>query len=468
MGQTHSNQTVVINVVGLTPDLVDERTPFLKRWFDKGRMTSVHSMLPAVTCSVQATYLTGKSPSQHGIVGNGWYFRDLDMIKFWRQSNRLIQAPKLWETLKNLDPQSTSANLFWWYNMNSSVDYLITPRPIYRADGVKIPDILTYPMELRNELQDQLGQFPLFEFWGPATTIRSSDWIARSARLLTKSYDPTLTLVYLPHLDYNLQRIGPDDPTIATDLKEIDQVCEELVDWYESRGAAVVILSEYGIEPVSKPVHLNRVLRKEGCIAVREEMGGEILIPGASQAFAVADHQIAHIYVKNSRDVERIRSLIEGCDGVDRVLGESEKADAGLDHERSGDLIAVAEPDAWFTYYYWLEESKAPDFAPTVDIHNKPGYDPAELLIDPSIRFPRLKAARRLLQKRLGFRYKMDLIPIIAEGVRGSHGRLSPTPGKGPLIGSNRPELIPEGPISATDVHDVLLSHLTGNLYSTV
>ncbi len=454
------NKTVVINVVGLTPDLIGDHTPYLNKWLKEGKLASVESMLPAVTCSVQATYLTGVMPDEHGIVGNGWYFREMDEVKFWRQSNKLVQAPKIWEQAKKKNPDFTCANLFWWYNMNSAVDYLVTPRPIYRADGVKIPDILTEPPHLRDKLQKELGQFPLFNFWGPNTNISSSQWIANSAKKVATEYDPTLTLIYLPHLDYNLQRIGPNDPDISTDLREIDGLCKDLIEFYEQHGSRVIVLSEYGIESVQKPVSINRVLRKHGYITVREEMGGEILIPGSSRAFAVADHQVAHIYVKNPEDIEAVKYLIDDIDGVDEVLDEEDKKEYHLNHERSGELVAIAEEDAWFTYYYWLDDDKAPDFAPTVDIHTKPGYDPAELLIDPKISLPTLKAGVRLLQKKLGFRYTMDLIPIEGSGVKGSHGRIPADKGKHPLIGTRSKEKIAGNKISPVEVYDVIYSHI--------
>jgi len=455
------NRTAVLNVVGLTPDLIGDHTPNLKRWFDEGKMTPVESVLPAVTCSVQATYLTGVMPEEHGIVGNGWYFREMDEIKFWRQSNKLVQSKKIWERLKEDNPDFTCANLFWWYNMNSSVDYLITPRPIYRTDGVKIPDIYTKPDNLRDDLQAKLGQFPLFNFWGPNTKIESSEWIADSAIYTEKEHSPTLSLVYLPHLDYNLQRVGPGHPDVAKDLEEIDRVCGKLIDFYEEKGIRVIVLSEYGIDAVERPVHLNRMLRKEGYITVREEMGGEILIPGTSRAFAVADHQIAHIYIENADDIERIKKLTEAIPGVDRVLDEAGKKEYHLNHPRSGELIAIAEPEAWFTYYYWLDDSKAPDFAPTVDIHTKPGYDPAELLIDPAIRLPMVKAGLRLLQKKLGFRYKMDLIPINGSGVKGSHGRIPDVSEKGPLVATHQTGLLGDGVQQPTGIYDLIYRHVT-------
>lgn len=456
------NQTAVINVVGLTPDLIGEHTPFLKKWSEIGKMAVVQSMLPAVTCSVQSTYLTGVMPNKHGIVGNGWYFRDMDEIKFWRQSNKLVQAPKIWENAKQINPEFTCANLFWWYNMNSTVDYLVTPRPIYRADGIKIPDILTWPTGLREDLQSDLGQFPLFSFWGPNTNVSSSKWIAESAVYVQKNFNPTLSLIYLPHLDYNLQRIGPNDSAIAADLNEIDTVCEELISFFEQREMRVIVLSEYGIEQVSNPVSINRELRKHGYITVRKEKDGEILIPGSSRAFAVADHQIAHVYIRNTEDIPIVKKLIEELPGVEQVLDSKDMEANHLNHERSGELIAVADNTSWFTYYYWLDDSRAPDFAPTVDIHNKPGYDPAELLIDPEIHFPKLKAAMRLLQKKLGFRYTMDLIPANGNGVKGSHGRIPSSRGKNPLIISRHADKIAKETLLPTEVYDVIFSHIFG------
>lgn len=452
-------KTVVLNVVGLTPSLLGKYTPFLSEWAAQGQVVPIKPALPAVTCSVQATYLTGKWPNEHGIVGNGWYFRDECEIKFWRQSNKLIQAPKVWETARSLDPTFTCANLFWWYNMYSSADISVTPRPMYPADGRKIPDIYTQQVELRSHLQDRLGTFPLFEFWGPKTSIRSSQWIAESAKVVEQMYAPTLTLIYIPHLDYNLQRLGTDEQAIATDLKEVDDVCKDLIQFYESRGSQVIVLSEYGITPVNKAVSLNRILRENGYLAVREELGLELLDAGASIAFAVADHQVAHIYINDKDKISQVRNLIEKVPGVELVLGEKEKATYHLNHPRSGELVAIAAPDSWFTYYYWLDDTKAPDFARNVDIHRKPGYDPAELFIDPSIKFPQLKIAGILLKKKLGFRTLLDVIPLDASLVKGSHGRLPNSPDDAPLIITHNTNLLP-ATLEATDIHDIILSHL--------
>jgi predicted AlkP superfamily pyrophosphatase or phosphodiesterase len=453
-------RTAVLNVVGLTEELLASM-PSLRSWAAGRNVAHIREAVPAVTCTAQATYYTGKTPAEHGIVGNGWYFRDECEVKFWRQSNKLIQAPKLWEIAKSLDPSFTCANLFGWYNMNSSVDYLVTPRPMYPADGRKLPDIYTYPPDARHRFHEKLGAFPLFEFWGPKTTIRSSQWIAGSAKWVDEQYSPTLSLVYLPHLDYNLQRLGPRHPSIRRDLVEIDGVCGDLIRFYESRGIQVIVLSEYGITDVTDPIHLNRLFRQRGWLAVRDELGRELLDPGVSAVFAVADHQIAHVYVNDASKLGEVRALLEATPGVEHVLDEAGKRAWGLDHLRSGELIAISKPDAWFTYYYWLDDRRAPDFARTVDIHRKPGYDPAELFIDPHLRFPMLKVASALLKKKLGFRYLMEVIPLDATLVKGSHGRPVDNPSGRPVFLTRETTLVaPKAALNATNVCGAILRHL--------
>lgn len=453
---------VVLNIVGLTPELIGPRTPRLAQFVHDGVMRPLQTVTPAVTCTVQASFVTGEAPSGHGAVGNGWLFRDLSEIWLWRQSNKLLAGERVWDAGKKRDPHFTCANLFWWYAMASSADIAVTPRPIYKADGRKIPDCYSQPPDLRDELTEKLGTFPLFRFWGPATSIASSKWIADSALHVMATRNPTLTLVYLPHLDYALQRLGPEHPGIDQDLAEIDAVAGSLIDAAKASGRRVIILSEYGIVPVSKPVHINRALREAGLLSVRVEEGGELLDPPQCRAFALADHQLAHVYVADTADIPRVRAIIEKLDGVDAVWGEEEKRQNGLDHPRSGELIAVAKPDAWFTYYYWLDDNRAPDFARCVEIHRKPGYDPVELFLDPAIRFPKLAIAWRLLKKVLGQRTLMDVIPLDAGLVRGSHGRADTPPERSPVLISSEPDLMPQGPVEAAMVKELMLTHVFG------
>ncbi len=453
-------KTVVINVVGLTKRLIGEHTPFISSFLERGKASYIKPMLPAVTCAVQSTYVTGKWPSEHGIVGNGWYFKEECEVKFWRQSNKLVQQSKVWDDLKEQYPDFTCANHFWWYNMYSNVDYSITPRPNYLADGRKIPDIYSHPAALRDQMQKELGTFPLFEFWGPKTTINSSNWIANAALLTDKEHNPDLTLIYLPHLDYNLQRYGIDFNVISKDLSEIDAVVRKLVAYYEEQDSRVILLSEYGITNVNRPVHLNRLLRKNGFISIREERGLELLDVGASAAFAVADHQVAHVYCKHKTNIEAVASLIKKEKGVENVLyGEDLKA-AHLQHERCGDIVVVADKDSWFTYYFWLEDSKAPDYARMVDIHKKPGYDPVEMMTDPKDKLVMAKVVGKLLKKKLGFRTVMDIIPLDAKLIKGSHGRLTEDEDDHPILISNFGECINSQSIQAVDVRGIIKNHL--------
>lgn len=427
-------KTVVLDIVALSPRVIGEHTPFLKNWIASKKQAVVEPVLPAVTCSAQSVYLTGKWPTENGIVGNGWYFQDECEIKFWRQSNKLVQAEKVWEVLRKENPEFTVANMFWWYNMYSSADYAVTPRPLYPADGRKLPDCHSQPMELRDRLQAELGQFPLFTFWGPNTTIESSRWIAEAAKKVEEWYNPTLNLIYIPHLDYNLQKFGIDFSKISKDLREVDDLAKDLITFFENRGAEVLLLSEYGITTVSKPIHLNRIFREKGWIQVKNESGRETLDAGTSAVFAVADHQVAHVHVNDHSKLAEVKTLLEKTSGVEKVLDAQGKKDYHLDHERSGDLVVIADADSWFTYYFWLDDAKAPDYARCVDIHRKPGYDPVELVLDPAIKIPILKIGSKVLKKKLGFRYLMDVIPLDATLVKGAHGRIPESDLDKPLL----------------------------------
>jgi predicted AlkP superfamily pyrophosphatase or phosphodiesterase len=461
-------RTAVLNVVGLTRALIGPATPRLARFLGQGASAAVTPAFPAVTCTAQSTYLTGTTPAQHGIVGNGWYHRELAEVQFWKQSNHLVHGRKIWEELRELEPGFTCAKLFWWYNMYSTADWSITPRPMYPADGRKFFDIYSWPYSIRTEIKKDLGEFPFPTFWGPAAGVQTpqgapdaaSRWIAESARWIENKYSPTLSLVYLPHLDYNLQRLGPKHPSIAEDLRRIDAIVGDLIDFLQKRSVEVIVLSEYGITPVDTPVHINRALGSHGWLTIKEQLGLEMLDCGASRAFAVADHQIAHVYL-NDRSIEnRVRDVLRETSGVAAVLDRKQQAELGIDHPNAGDLIAIAQENAWFTYYYWFDYSKAPDFARCVDIHRKPGYDPVELFLDPKIPAVKLKILWRLLKKKLGFRMLMDVIPLDATLVKGSHGRVPSDPADYPVVISSRPELLPGGRINATDVYHLIKRHV--------
>lgn len=497
------NRLAVINVVGLTESLIGEYTPRIAEFWKRGALAQIAPAFPGVTCTAQSNYLTGATPAQHGIVGNGWYNRELAEIHFWKQSNHLVQQPKIWETLRNQSglvtrhsPLVTVANCFWWFNMYSTADFSLTPRPMYPADGRKIFDIYSWPYSIRTEIKRDLGEFPFFGFWGPAAGVKtpqgSADcatrWIADAARWMENKHQPTLNLIYLPHLDYNLQRHGPYcskplsgpsatlsppggerdgargasqiNPVIISDLRAIDAIVGDLIHFFGQRGVQVVLLSEYGITNVDTPVHLNRTFRQQGWLTVKDELSLEILDAGASRVFAVADHQVAHIYMNDTSLEKSVRELLEKTPGVGEILGQAEQTAVGIRHPRAGDLMAVAMENAWFTHYYWLDDACAPDFARTVDIHRKPGFDPVELFLDPEIPLPKLKIAWRLLQKKLGFRMLLDVVPLDATLVKGSHGRRPADKKDWPVFITDHPGILDTKEIQSTDVLQILLRHI--------
>src|SRR5665647_2145126 len=446
------NKTVVIDVVALSSSLIGEM-PFLKKYILKNNLATIAPMLPSVTTAVQSTYLTGKWPSEHGIVGNGWYDREDCEIKFWKQSNKLVLAENIWDKAKKQEASFTCSQMFWWYNMYSSADYSVTPRPQYLADGRKLPDCYSYPAELRDELQSRLGQFPLFQFWGPGANIKSTQWIAEASMLTDDRYDPTLTLIYLPHLDYCLQKFGPDLSKIKKELFEIDKVIAKLVTFYEKKNAKIIILSEYGIAPVSKPIHLNRLFREEGLLQVRVERGLELLDAGASKAFVVADHQVSHVYINDVSVTGQVRNLLEQVDGIELMLDREAQVKYHIGHARSGDFVLMADVESWFTYYFWMDDAKAPDYARSVDIHKKPGYDPVEMFMT-----SKLRAAYKLLRKKMGFRYVMDVIPLDATLIKGSHGRIGVSSEFCPVIITG--DKLQNNNINAVDVFEIIYDQI--------
>ena len=501
-------RAVVINVVGLSARHIGVNTPRLRELARSlGGVRPLRPDFPAVTCTSQSSMLTGLSPRDHGVVANGWFDREHGEARLWRQSNELVHGDKVWDKAKTRNSKCTTANLFWWFNMNSTCDFTVTPRPIYTHNGRKIPDISTQPDTLRDTLQKKLGAFPLFDFWGPRAGIRSSDWIARAAMHVMREHDPALTLIYIPHLDYVLQREGPNSPNLAAELREVDRIVGGLLDECAARNARPIVLSEYGIEAATQPVYLNRALREAGLLTVRDELGRDALEPMTSPAFAVCDHQIAHVYVRDTTStpphdrgqaesispthasqvqhaqsispthasrvqhvesispahasrVQHVAQVLAALPGVESVLDRDAQTALAIDHARSGDLVVTAKPSAWFAYPWWLDDARAPDFARCVDIHKKPGYDPCELLVDPAITLPALRVAKFKIARALGFRASLQLTPLNASLVKGTHGRTQLAPGFEPVVLAEN-SLLPEKDfVSCQDMSNIILRHL--------
>ncbi|HTU91593.1 MAG TPA: alkaline phosphatase family protein [Gemmataceae bacterium] len=453
---------LLLNAVGLTPRLLP-LAPRLRALADAGWMRPLREVVPAVTCTAQATLLTGQTAERHGIVANGWLWRDSGEVRFWQQSNRLIQATPLYVAARRraaeVGRSFRCAKLFWWFNQGAAVDVSVTPKPYYGADGNKAFGITGTPAGLTDDLERRLGSFPFPSFWGPMAGLPCTEWIARCAAEVLRRETPDLTLVYLPHLDYDPQRFGPKSCEMPRLVGELDTACAPLLDAARAAGARVWVVSEYGHVQVSRAVLPNRALREAGLLAVRPGPFGENLDTFTSRVFAVCDHQLAHVYVADDADRPRVRDVLLGLKGVGRVLDGDERADIGLWHERSGEMIALADPDAWFAYPFWLDDRQAPDYARTVDIHRKPGFDPCELFFDPRLTWPKGRAFVRLLQKKLGFRTLFDVVPLDAGLVRGSHGLPAANAVDRPLlIGEGPPPQEPELPMTA--VHDWVLQRL--------
>jgi len=454
---------VWLDLVGLTPRLL-EHAPNLRALAAHGASRALAGVVPAVTCTAQATALTGTSPQEHGVVGNGWYRPELGEVRFWVQAQAQLLREPVYATLRHQARRQgrtfTAAKLFWWFNQGAAVDLAVTPKPWYGADGSKVFGVQGEPQELASALEQTLGPFPFHAFWGPRAGLPASDWIAAASAWVLRERRPSFTLVYLPHLDYDLQRFGPEHPGTPARVAELDRAAGVVLDAAREIGATLVAFSEYGIQAVTRAVLPNRELRQAGLLAVRDGPFGEGLDVLGSRAFAVCDHQLAHVHVKDGADLERARGLLATLPGVSEVLAGSARARVGLDHPRSGDLVLLAQRDAWFAYPWWIDDARAPDFARTVDIHRKPGYDPLELFVDPAITFPRLRVARRLLAKKLGRRYLMDVVPLDTSLVKGSHGVPPADPQDGPVVLAGEAAAI-EGVRSLADLASSALRHFS-------
>lgn len=409
---------------------------------------------------MQATFTTGVMPEQHGVVADGWFVRDVGEVRVGLAGDALVAGEKIWETAARRASGFTCASLFWPHNVNGAATYAVAPRAVQRADGRVVSGVYGEPVELAGELTGRFGRFPLLNAWGPAADIFATRWIGDCARHVYETRRPTLTLVALPHLDVSLTRLGPRHPALRRDVIAVDAVCGELIDRVRRDGARVVVVSAYGVTAVDDAIHVNRALREAKLLRVRAELGRDVLEPGASDAFAVVDHQIAHVYLRRRELAADVARILETLPGVEQVLDEEARRAAGLDHPRAGDLVAIARPDRWFSYYYWLDDAAAPDFARTVDPHRKAGHDPVELFLDPTIRRPTLRIARAMVRRALGLRYVMDVIPLDATLVRGSHGRPAGDVSAMPVFISSESRFVPPHAVRATDVKDLLLAHL--------
>ena len=406
--------TVVLDVVGLEYDHIGKgMLPHIDKIAESGEAAKMEPVFPAVTCTVQASVLSGKYPDEHGMISNGLYDRDNYSVAFWEQPSKLIKTDRVWDIAKSRDSSVKTAVLFWQNSMYAQSDIVVTPRPLH-TDGGMILWCYSKPVGYYEELKQKFGEFNLSRYWGPLASHESSEWICKAAEYTLEKERPDIMFAYIPHVDYSAQRFGRDSPQVKDDLQRADEMVGRIVKKTIDLGIAeqteFVVFSEYAFNNVSGAVPINIKLRDAGLIATRTIQNKEYMDFEFSKAFAMVDHQIAHIFVKDGY-FEQTRKVVEDIDGVDQVLSsDSQKEKLRINHPRSGDIIAISDVDKWFSYYWWYDDEKAPDFARTVDIHRKPGYDPAELFIDP----------------------KTKRIPLDASLVKGSHGRpVNSTTGEG-------------------------------------
>ncbi len=437
-----SRHLALLSVPGLrAQDL--ERMPTLTRLTSAGGRTRLAASFPAVTWPVQAAMLTGKTPSEHGVVANGFYWRDREEVEMWTAWNQVITAPQIWDLLRAHDSCLTSAVWFPMLSKGSSADYVCMPAPIHNPDGSESLWCYTTPTELYGDLRDSLGHFPLQHFWGPLANLKSTAWIVDSAVLAARRYRPNFFYIYLPHLDYAAQKSGPDSEAALQAVNDLDATLARLVagftEAYGDADLAWLVASEYTIVPVNHVSFPNRVLREAGLLRVQETEQGEQLDLRASDAWALVDHQLAHVFVRqeDAAVTARVAELFRQQAGLAEVLTGNERARYGLDTPRAGDVILISEPESWQAYYWWLDDARAPSFARTVDIHAKPGYDPVELHFDPV---------------RKG-------IPLDATLIRGSHGAPVVREDQAGVLLSSHPELAPQQPVVDREVCATVLRY---------
>lgn len=433
----------VFSIPGLRPkDIQASTTPMLFEWANRGAMAGLEPSFPCVTSPVQACMFTGLPPNKHGVIANGFYYRERDDVEFWVGRNDKFVGEQIWNALKKRFPDYTSAV---WHAQNikdASADFIVTPEPIHEPDGKTKLWCYSKPEGTYQRLLDSLGHFPLQHYWGPLSNIDSTRWILRAAHRLFEWHQPNLNWIYLPHLDYAAQKFGPDSPQAQNSVAELDRAIADFVRLMEGaspgKDVAYLAVGEYALTPVNSAIHPNRILREAGLLRVKTLDDGEHIDLAASEAFAMVDHQFAHVYVKskNGATIKKVWDLFRSTSCVDGVIAGEDRAKVGLNHDRSGDIVLISSDDSWFAYYWWLVDKNAPSFARTVDIHRKPGYDPVELFFDPATKG----------------------IPLNAGLVKGSHG--VPASGdrhKTVVISSKADSTIAQRKLRDTDMKELVL-----------
>lgn len=436
-----SDHVILLSIPGLRRSDV-EQMPRLSALMTGGDLSELVPSFPCVTWPVQANMLTGKRADEHGVVANGFYWRDEQKVEMWTAWNDEITAPQIWDVLHQRDSALTSAVWFPMLSKGCGADYICMPAPIHNPDGSEDLWCYTKPTELYGTFRDQLGHFPLKHFWGPLANIQSTAWIVKSAVVAAAKYRPNFFYLYLPHLDYAAQKSGPDSPAAAQALKDLDTAIGELVEGFQAAYGEEELLwlaaSEYVITPVNHVTYPNRVLREAGLLSVNRRDDGEHLDLAVSQAWAMVDHQFSHVFVRDAdpQVVARVVELFSGRDGIAEVLAGEARGAYHLNCPRAGDVILISSPESWQAYYWWLDDNDAPGFARTVDIHRKPGYDPVELHFD----------------------MRTKSIPLDATLVKGSHGAPAREASQRGVLLSSTSGILADKSLADVSVADLVVS----------
>lgn len=328
---------------------------------------------------------TALPPARHGIVFNGIFNTRLRRVFFWDQSSGLVSGSRIWHGFRAQG--GTVGMLFWQQSLGEEIELILSPAPIHKHHGGMIDTCYCRPSQLYQRLSEAVGRpFRLRDYWGPTASRRSSEWITAALEFLLRCPDLRTDLIfaYLPHLDYAFQRYGPVAARSLEAITELAGMLERIRKAAEAAGYDYLFFGDYAFEEVpGGPVLVNHVLRTAGYFSIRRV--GRHTYPDfhAARAFAITDHQIAHVYVREKSARESVASLLSGLSGVAEVLSAEEIF--GDAPDSCGDLVVVASKGYWFAYPWWVDPGEAPDYASHVDIHNKPGYDPCELFFG---RFP--------------------------------------------------------------------------------
>jgi predicted AlkP superfamily pyrophosphatase or phosphodiesterase len=454
-----TRKLLVLDVATLHPDAVRAHMPYLSSLAQTGALRALEPSFPALSCSSHATMLTGVPPRVHGIVGNGWYERDYASVRMWQRSNHLVNAEPLWEAARSRQPGLRCANLFWRQCADSTCDTIVTERPAYWASGRKTFDFHATPAALHDELTTRIGRLPFPQFWGPLAGVESTRWILKAAQHVMQTQAPELLLVYAPYLDYDAERYGTETPEWTKAAALMDVEVRPLIDAAREEGRDVVVVSDYGWAAVDRPILINQALRRAGLLEVERLANGERLECGRSRAFAVVDSQMAHVYVADPQDLGPVRALIEGLDGVAEVLDHEAQTTLGIDHPRSGDLIAIAGPTSWFAYPYWLADADAPDFRHCIAIFDKIGWDPTEILFRAGAFGGRLRLGVRALQKALRLAVPFDVIGGDPTKVRAARRTAGGAGNQGPVLITSWP-LEQDAAVPMTALKNLLLDRI--------